>query len=174
MSSHNVRAAPSHGIKSILPFILALLAAVLTTLSYGVSMGADATPSITLIVVFFWVSRRPALLPPLAILAIGLWHDALIGAPIGLTPMLLLAVRAAIVEQNIIIFSQSFLLGWIGFAALCSLITLLEWLVVSWVQGAFMAGSPFVVQAVLGIVVYPLVAGLCGWLDYVVFGIRKG
>jgi rod shape-determining protein MreD len=174
MSSHSPRATPSHGIKSLLPFLMAMLAAVLTTLSYGVSLGADATPSITLIVVFFWISRRPALLPPLVILVIGLWHDALVGAPIGLTPLLLLAVRAAIVEQNIIIFSQSFILGWIGYAALCSLITLVEWIVVSWMHGALLAGSPFVVQAVLGIVVYPLIAGLCGWLDYVIFGIRKG
>lgn len=168
------RARTSHGLWSVLPFLLALLAAVLTSLPYGLTEVADGTPSLMLIVVFYWVSRRPALLPPIVILFIGLWHDALIGAPIGLSSLLLLAVRAAIVEQNVIVFSQSFILGWIGFAALCSLVTLVEWLLVSWLQGGFLTLSPFVIQILLSIILYPLIAGICGWLDYLVFGIRKG
>jgi rod shape-determining protein MreD len=168
------RTRTSHGVLSVLPLLMTGLAAVLENLSYGLSLGGDAAPSLTLIVVFFWVSRRPTLLPPILILLIGLWHDILIGAPIGLTSLLLLIVRAAIVEQNIIVFSQSFILGWIGFAALCTGVTLLEWMLVSWLQNEFLALSPFVVQVMLSIILYPVIAGICGWLDYVVFGIRKG
>jgi rod shape-determining protein MreD len=145
-----------------------------TNLSYGLSLGGDVAPSLTLIVVFFWISRRPTLLPPLLVLFIGLWHDILVGAPIGLTSLLLLGVRTVIVEQNLIVFSQSFLLGWIGFAAVCAGVTLSEWILVSWINSEFLALSPFVVQALLSIILYPVVAGICGWLDYVVFGIRKG
>jgi len=159
---------------SILPLLMASMAPVLTNLSYGFSLGGDTAPSLTLIIVFFWVSRRPTLLPPILVLLIGLWHDILIGAPVGLTSLLLLGVRAAIVEQNFIVFSQSFLLGWIGFAALCAGVTLAEWVLVSWLQSELLSLSPFVVQALLSIILYPVVAGICGWLDYIVFGIRKG
>ncbi len=172
MSTPRTRA--SHGIMSVMPLLMALTASVVTNLSYGLSLGGDVAPSLTLIVVFFWVSRRPTLLPPVLVLLIGLWHDILVGAPIGLSSLLLLGVRAAIVEQNLIVFSQSFLLGWIGFAAVCTGVTLSEWILVSWMNGEFLAPSPFVVQALLSIILYPVVVGICGWLDYVIFGIRKG
>jgi len=164
----------SHGILGTVPFLLALLGAVLANLSFGFSFDINAAPPFTLIVIFFWVARRPVLLPSIAVLFIGLWHDALTGAPLGLSSLLLLMARAMITEQNVIVFSQSFLLGWIGFAPICVVLTFLEWGVISWVQGDMMTLQPFLVQILLGVLAYPPIVALCGWLDYVLFGIRKG
>jgi rod shape-determining protein MreD len=163
----------SYGFGAAVPFLIAMLAAALTTLPYGLTFGLPAGPQLTLIVVFFWIARRPELLPPIALFFIGIWHDALSGAPMGLTPLLLLVVRAAIVEQNVIVFSQSFVLGWIGFAAISTLATGLEWAVVSWMQGSVYAGWPSILQVLLSIAFYVPVALVCSLLDRWTIGGRR-
>lgn len=163
-----------HGILGIAPFLLAILGAVVANLPLGIDGGANAGLPLSLIIVFFWLARRPVLLPSLALLFIGLMHDALSGAPLGLTSLAFLAVRASILEQNVFAFSQSFLLGWIGFAAMCAGVLLLEWLVMSWYFGGLLYAPPFFIELLIGILAYPPVAAFCGWLDIKMFGIRKG
>ena len=162
-----------YGPRAALPTLAAMLVAILANLPYGIDIGTTVPPLLTLIVVFFWLSRRPNLLPPVVVFFIGLWHDLLVGAPVGLTSMLLLVVRAAVTEQNIIVFAQSFILGWVGFAALCLLVSLVEWLVVSWLASTLFSVGPFMQQVLLSILVYPPLAAICGWLDLRVLGIRK-
>jgi len=154
-----------YGIAAVVPFLIAMLAAALTNLPYGLTSDMAAGPQLTLIVAFFWIARRPELLPPFVLFFIGIWHDALSGAPMGLTPLLLLVVRAAIVEQNVIVFSQSFVLGWIGFAAVVTLATGLEWAVVSWMQGSVYLGWPSILQVLLSMAFYVPVALVCSLLD---------
>jgi cell shape-determining protein MreD len=163
-----------HGILGIVPFLLAIFGAVVASLPLGIDGGANAGLPLSLIIVFFWLARRPGLLPSLALLFIGLMHDALSGAPFGLTALAFLAVRAFILEQNVFAFSQSFLLGWIGFAAMCAGVLLFEWLVMSWYLGKFLFAPPFFIELLIGILAYPPIAAICGWLDFKVFGIRKG
>ena len=145
----------SYGIRAVLPFVISLIAAVVSNISVGLETLPNAAPFLTLIVVFFWSSRRPELLPPIIVFIIGLWHDSVVGAPIGLTSLLLLAARAAVTEQNIFVFSQSFLLGWIGFSVICFGVIVLKWMLASWTAGLLLTIGPFFVQLLLSIVAYP-------------------
>jgi rod shape-determining protein MreD len=164
----------SYGVRAILPFAFSILAAVVSNISLGLQDLPNAAPFLTLIVVFFWISRRPKLLPPIVLFVVGLWHDAVTGAPMGLTSLLLLAARAAVVEQNIFVFSQSFLLGWIGFSVLCLAVVLLKLLLASWMYGGILSIEPFFVQLLLSIIAYPVVGALCGWIDQIVYLNRRG
>ena len=56
-----------HGILGIVPFLLAIFGAVVASLPLGIDGGANAGLPLSLIIVFFWLARRPGLLPSLAL-----------------------------------------------------------------------------------------------------------
>ena len=164
----------SMGIYAVVPFLMALLTSVLSNLSFGLSNLPDAAPFLTLIVVFFWTARRPEALPPLVVFLIGIWHDSLAGTPIGMSSFILLGARIAVTEQNIFIFAQSFILGWLGFSVVCAIAVAAKWMIASWMLGEMLALGPFGIQWLLSMVFYPIVGAICGWLDQWIFFGRRG
>ena len=169
-----IRRASGMGIYVIVPTLAALLAAVLENLSFGLSNLPDAAPFLSLIVVFFWTSRRPDALPPLVVFLIGIWHDSLAGTPIGMSSFILLGARIAVTEQNVFNFAQSFIMGWMGFTIVCLIAVLAKWLIASWMLEEVLSIGTFAVQWGLTIVFYPLVGALCGWVDQWIFFGRRG
>ncbi|HYN38545.1 MAG TPA: rod shape-determining protein MreD [Rhodospirillales bacterium] len=88
----------------------------------------SVAPSLPLIAVFYWTLYRPDLMPPVAVFAIGVLHDILVGLPIGVTACVLVCVHAAVSTQRRFFSGKSFGVLWLGFAVVATAGLLLGWL----------------------------------------------
>lgn len=104
---------------------------VVLVLAMGIPLGLPAQhgvmPVPALAAVYFWTLYRPTLMPPLAVFGIGVLTDLLAAAPLGLNPLLLLALHAAVLTQRRVLTRQTFLLVWLVFALLAGAVLGLGW-----------------------------------------------
>ncbi|MHB8530869.1 MAG: hypothetical protein ACYC8V_15325 [Caulobacteraceae bacterium] len=105
---------------------------------------------------FAWAMIRPSILPPFALLLLGLFQDGLWGAPFGLWPLCLLAVYAPVLLARAFLSGQEFVVLWVWYAAACAL-----GFVVGFVFSSARAGaSPDVIglawQFLVTVAIFPL------------------
>jgi rod shape-determining protein MreD len=74
-------------------------------------------PVFPLALAFAWAVIRPSVLPPFALLFLGLFLDACWDGPQGLWPLCLLAAYAAVLTARRLITGQDFLIMWAWYAA---------------------------------------------------------
>ncbi len=147
-------------VRTAVPFLLGLLLAVLSFVPYGSPEFSVIMPSLTLPLVYYWTLYRPEAMPLAAAFAIGLWQDILVGGPLGLMALLLVLTRGVIENQRQVLLTQTFAVGWMGFALMSAALTVLAWMVAGlWWDHAF-AVWPFIAHWGLGAAAYvPLAAG---------------
>ena len=114
----------------------------------------------TLMCLFYWVIHRPDLLRPLVVFAIGLLQDLISGAPIGLTPMVLMLAYWLLITQRRFFLGRSFLMLWTGFALVAAGAAAVQWLVFAVMTASLLDAQPVLVQAVLGVALFPAVVWL--------------
>lgn len=120
-----------------------------------------AAPSLMLAVVFFWSTRRPDLLPPLALFGLGLGYDLLAGLPLGMTVLSLLLVRFLIDRDWQIarlVLDGPF--GWVEFLLVIVAVFALRWLVACLWWGQLVPVASQLPELLLTGAVYPIVAWL--------------
>jgi rod shape-determining protein MreD len=78
-------------------------------------------PVFALVPAFVWAIARPSILPPLALVVLGLALDLLWGGPLGLWPLCLLAAYALVFLARRMLSGQDFLALWGAFAAACAM-----------------------------------------------------
>ena len=76
-----------------------------------------ASRCFALAVAFAWALIRPSVLPPFALLVMGLFLDVFWGGPQGLWPLCLLATYAVVLLVRRLILSQDFIIMWASYAA---------------------------------------------------------
>jgi rod shape-determining protein MreD len=111
---------------------------------------------------YHWTIYRPDLLPPVALFAIGASQDLLAGAPLGVSALVLLLARAAVMGYRRYFINRLFPFIWTGFTlltgvalgALWALHCLLDWMVIDIRATMF--------RAVLTIALFPLASFLLG------------
>ena len=74
-------------------------------------------PIFALAVAFAWALIRPSVLPPFALLVMGLFLDVFWGGPQGLWPLCLLATYTVVLLVRRLILSQDFIVMWASYAA---------------------------------------------------------
>jgi rod shape-determining protein MreD len=133
--------------------ILVLLGAVPTQLpTFG-----SVTPVLSLAAIYFFAIYRPTILPAPAVFGIGLFQDALLGLPFGLSALALLGVYGVIVSQRNAFRGRPFLIAWAGFAVVVPVAMAVTWATVSLLAGTFVPPLAVVFQALITIAAYPLV-----------------
>src|SRR5580658_3360563 len=90
----------NNGAARLLPIATTLIAAVISVLPVRIPGYAALTPVFTLMAAYHWTIYRPDLLPPLALFAVGLTEDLLAGAPLGVSALLLLLARTAVLSHR--------------------------------------------------------------------------
>jgi rod shape-determining protein MreD len=115
------------------------------------------TPALSLAAVYFFAIYRPSLLPAPAVFGIGLFQDALLGLPFGLSALILLGVYGVVVSQRSAFRGRPFLIAWGGFAVAAPLAAALTWALVSIFAKTIVPPVPVVFQALLTVAVYPIV-----------------
>jgi rod shape-determining protein MreD len=142
--------------RQITPVLLTLITVILARLPMHVPYLGPVMPWLTLVAVFYWAAHRPDLMPGPAVFAVGLFHDLLSGAPLGVGIIVLLLVHAAIAGQRRFFVSRSFSVLWAVFAIVALVAMALHWGLTMVATGALLSPEPVVFQVLTTIAVYPL------------------
>jgi rod shape-determining protein MreD len=128
------------------------------------------TPALGLLVVYHWTIYRPDLLPPLALFAVGLFYDLLSGGPPGVTPLLFLVSRAAVLQCRRWFINRPFSFLWAGFILLTSSAMGAFWVLQSAfsLQFAGIVGSVFCAAIVISL--FPILSYLLSRIQFGLIG----
>jgi rod shape-determining protein MreD len=119
---------------------------------------AEIAPALPLMGVYYWVVFRPDLMPRLLVFGIGLFQDALIGAPFGLTAIIYLLTHAFVLSQRRFMVGKPFWIFWSGFAIMAPIAGTMTWMMVSAFRGAVLPGDVVLASVGLTILIFPVVA----------------
>ena len=103
------------------PLLLCVIATFLLATPIRVFGLALPEPVFGLVPAFAWAMIRPSILPPFALLLLGLYMDVLWGGPTGLWPACLLVAYAPVLVLRNVLAGQGFIIMWAWYAAACAL-----------------------------------------------------
>lgn len=154
----------------LLPSLTTLLAGLVALQSVHLPGYWAVTPAFALMAVYHWTVYRPDLLSPMALFGIGLLYDLLAGGPPGVTSLLFLCARIAVLHCRRWLVGRPFPLVWGGFTLLTAAAMVGLWLVQSALVFRFVGLSPSIYRAVLTISLFPIVSFLLGRLQRALIG----
>ena len=103
------------------PLLLCVVATLVLATPIRVFGLALPEPVFGLVPAFAWAMIRPSILPPFALLLLGLYMDVLWGGPTGLWPACLLVAYAPVLVLRNVLAGQGFIIMWAWYAAACAL-----------------------------------------------------
>ena len=115
-------------------------------------------PALPLMGIYYWVAFRPDLMPRLLVFTIGLFQDALIGAPFGLSALVYLLVHAFVFSQRRFLVGKPFWIFWSGFAIVAPVAGALTWLLASALRGTVLPSDIVLANIGMTVVFFPVVA----------------
>lgn len=140
----------------LVPFLTTLLFVFISIVPLNLPGFAVVMPAFALMAVFHWTVYRPDLLPLSAVFVVGLLLDILNGTPyVGLSALVFLLARAAVMGQRKFFVNRTFTVVWLGFLVLAIGVFVLSWVLVSAAHGSLINLRPFIFQAVLTVACYP-------------------
>jgi rod shape-determining protein MreD len=147
----------THWSAAVTPFVSGLVLIFLSQLPVNVSDGFLVTPAFPLMAIYFWSLYRPDLMPPAAVFTLGLLHDFMSSSFLGLWSFIYLVTYAFVSGQRTHLLNRVSHRVWFGFGLVMIVATVTAWLFTSIVFSEFLSPGPFLAQAALSILVYPLV-----------------
>ena len=142
------------------PFGLTFLLLLVNVIPMRVPRFSQVVPMLALIAVYHWAVYRPQLLPPAAVFLIGVLQDILMGTPIGVGPLVLLAVYGSVLYQQRFFVGKSFVVVWLAFAAMTAGALVLSWVALSIFNTTLIDHRALLFQYGLTVGFFPLVAWL--------------
>jgi rod shape-determining protein MreD len=149
--------------RAALPGTVLLLSVLLTLAPLRAPYLSDALPLVPALVVFQYSLAMPQRLPGPLLLVLGVLLDLLLGgpgAPIGVSALGFVLIRAAVLANRRYLVGVPFLFQWIGFCLLALGYVLLVWLFTALWTWTAIDPTPALVQYVVVAVLYPLLAPL--------------
>jgi rod shape-determining protein MreD len=166
--------SPARIFASLLPVLLAVAAVIAVNLPISITGGLLPAPLLALAPVYFWALLRPDLMPPAAVLGIGLLEDLLSGGPPGLWAAGFLAAYALADRQRDSLAGLSGIGAVIGFAAAMFVTAAVAYALASLVYWRLAPIAPLLLTATVTIAFYPLAAWFMGWVQRRVVGPMRG
>lgn len=158
-------APPISAAARLLPGLSTLLAGLFALQSVHLPGYWAVTPAFALMAVYHWTLYRPDLLSPVALFGIGILYDLLSGGPPGVTSLLFLCSRIAVLHCRRWLIGRAFPFVWGGFTLLTATAMVGLWLVQSALVFRFVGVSPSIYRAVLTISLFPILSFLLGRLQ---------
>ncbi|MFV3129202.1 rod shape-determining protein MreD [Niveispirillum sp. KHB5.9] len=146
--------------RNLVPFSVTVLAMLVGMVPLPLPGYAMVTVPLMLMCLFYWVIHRPDLLRPMVVFAIGLLQDLIGGTPIGMTSMVLVLAYWLLITQRRFFLGRSFLMLWIGFGLVAAGSGAVQWAVFALMTASLLDARPVLVQALLGVALFPLMAWL--------------
>ncbi len=147
---------------SLIPALLAAFVVALSNLPVSFSGGLLPSPLLGLTVIYFWTLLRPDLVPPVLVLVIGLFEDFLSGGQAGLWAVGYLVAYGLTDRQRDAFAGLS---GWgvvVGFSIVIFATSSLVYIVGSLVYWRFAPAQPLLMQTIVTVIFYPLMAIIMG------------
>jgi len=144
--------------RRIVPGFTLVLLVFLAHLHLPIPFCAEIAPALPLMGVYYWVVFRPDLMPRVLVFMVGLFQDALIGAPFGLTALIFLLAHAFVLSQRRFLVGKPFWIFWAGFAIVAPVAGTLTWMLASALRGAILPSDVVLASIVLTVFVFPIVA----------------
>ncbi len=144
-----------------LPGLILLFFVILTLAPLRVPYLSDTLPLLPALVVFQFSLAMPERLPGPLLLAMGVLLDLLLGgpgAPVGVSALGFVLIRAAVVANRRYLVGVPFLFQWIGFCLLAWLFMVLVWGFTALWTWTALDPVPAMMQYAVVIVIYPLLA----------------
>jgi cell shape-determining protein MreD len=146
-----------------LPGTVLLYFVVLTLAPLRVPYLSDTLPLLPALVVFQYSLATPERLPGPFLLAAGVLLDLLLGgpgAPVGVSALGFVLIRASVVANRRYLVGVPFLFQWIGFCLLAWGYVLIVWLLTALFTWTAIDPTPAMMQYAVVIVLYPLLGPL--------------
>ncbi len=146
-----------------LPGTVLLLFVLLTLAPLRAPYLSDALPLLPALVVFQFSLATPERLPGPLLLAMGILLDLLLGgpgAPVGVSALGFVLMRAGVVGNRRYLVGVPFLFQWIGFCLLILGYVFIVWIFTAIWTWTNIDPGPAVAQYIVVVVVYPLLAPL--------------
>lgn len=149
-----------HASRALTPTLSAVFLVLVGAVPWHVPEIGWVMPSLALMAVYFWSIHRPDFFPASAVFGVGLLHDALSGAPIGLNALLFLIAYGVAGSQRVLFNGKSFLVVWWGFMMLAVGVGALEWIAMLIAHRAPVSPWPAIFAYFMSVALYPPVAAL--------------
>lgn len=142
---------------ALTPFMTGVVLVLLSLLPFSIAGGLFVTPAFPLMAIYFWSLYRPDLMPPIAVFALGLTYDFFSSSFLGLSAFIYLVTFAFVSGQRTHLLNHVSHRVWFGFGLVMTVAAATSWLFTSIVFSQFLSPWPFLSQAALSILIYPLV-----------------
>src|SRR6185436_10099458 len=147
--------------RQLLPGVTLLLFVLLTLAPLRAPYLSDALPLLPALVVYQFSLATPERLPGPLLLVMGVLLDLLLGgpgAPVGVSALGFVLIRASVIANRRYLVGVPFLFQWIGFCILTLGYVFIVWLFTAIWTWTNLDPGPAVVQYIVVIVIYPLIA----------------
>ena len=146
----------------ILPIASLLMASLLPLLPVPLPGSLALSPALPLMVAYHWTIYCPELLPAPALFAVGMMEDLLAGGLPGVTALVLLLCREAVLRYRRHFVDRPFVFVWGGFAVTAGAATALAWGVNSLFDLSLLDVRGTLARAALTIALFPGMSFLLG------------
>jgi rod shape-determining protein MreD len=160
------------GTGRLLPAATMIVAVLITVIPVRIPGYAALTPAFTLMAAYHWTIYRPDLLPASVLFGIGLAEDLVTGGPVGITALLLLIARAAVLNLRRYFVNRGFAFVWAGFTVLAVLGMLFLWVVHCALDLTILDFRSTLFRTVLTIASFPAASFLVGRAQRALIGPR--
>ncbi|HET8727657.1 MAG TPA: rod shape-determining protein MreD [Alphaproteobacteria bacterium] len=143
--------------RSSAPALMTLMLVLIGVMPFQLPLYGAVAPALPLIAIYYWAVHRPDLMPFTVVFGVGLLHDVLTAAPLGLNAAIFLVAHWLVIGQRRFLVGRSFLVLWWGFATIATLAAAMEWLAHSIYAATPMPGEPLVFRGLITIALFPAV-----------------
>jgi rod shape-determining protein MreD len=151
-------------IRAAAPAIALFLTIVLMLAPVRLFQGYVPMPLLPLIVVFLYAAYEPEALPPPVAFGLGLLHDLLYGAGLGIWAASYLLIQYLVFSQHDYLRGRVRHVIWLAFGVTLIAVGILIWTARSLLAGGWLPALPLVYQMFITFAVYPLASMLFFYL----------
>jgi rod shape-determining protein MreD len=141
--------------RDMTPLFLSLVLVIFSATPLRIPDFGPVAPNVGLIAAYYWGIYRPDLFPASAAFVVGLWQDILVGAPLGMNALVLLAIHWFILGQRRFFQGKSFAVVWWAFALMAAAAAVLLWLIAMVYHGRLLDATPAAFQGALTVALFP-------------------
>jgi len=120
-----------------------------------------------LFVLYFGSLYFPPIICLESIFIIGLFQDAIYGYPLGMSSLKYLCLHGLLLSQSRYLSEGNVVLSWLGFAVLCCIDMILQWILLSYITDQLPSYLFIFPSAMLTIFFYPI------WLKFLYWVSKK-
>ncbi len=145
-------------LRMCVPYVVMFVLVLLNVIFSSTPLSSTINVPFVLMVLYYWSSYRPGIVPPLLVFITGLCLDFLSGFPVGLSSFILLVMRHIVSEQRLFLTGQPFMVIWLGYMIVSGVALVAQWALFGLIHLNWTPIQPVVLEFVAGTFLFPVIA----------------